>query len=130
MDIKLVDYSESSSESDQASNVESSDKKVAIVQPVQQIHIPDTEPEHQSPTEEERTNEDNTEIQLEPDSLTPEPAVIEVSSDSETISIGTDTTFGKHISHVLKISVIFPEFSHYSLTIFPKFSSTPLFSLK
>ena len=109
MDLKLVDYSESSGSSGGEDQQETKLKKIAIIQPVQH-HEPEPEPEvtqeESHPTEPEVTQEEShpTEPEPEPDfSITdvpleldyPEPEVIVLSSDSDTVSFLTDTTVGK-----------------------------------
>ena len=100
MDLKLVDYSESSGSSGGENQPETKCQKIAVIQPVQH-HEPEPEPEvnpQQSPFPHP------TEAEPEPDfSITdlpteldyPEPKVIGLSSDSDTVSFLTDTTVGK-----------------------------------
>ena len=107
MDLKLVDYSESSGSSGGEDQQETKLKKIAIIQPVQH-HEPEPEPEvtqeESHPTEPEVTQEESHPTEPEPDfSITdvpleldyPEPEVIVLSSDSDTVSFLTDTTVGK-----------------------------------
>ena len=98
MDLKLVDYSESSGTSSGEDQQETKCKKIAVIQPVQH-HEP--EPELNP---EESPLPHPTEPEPEPDfSITdlpteleyPEPEVIVLSSDSDTVSFLTDTTVGK-----------------------------------
>lgn len=129
MDVKLVDYSESSGSN---SNEESSDpvhtKKVAVVQPVQsssniQEHSnPQEQPSNiieTSPPTPETTTQAETEAEPHtsavfvtdpettpselPRSDSTEPDII-ILSDSDTLSIRTDTSIGKCFS--LKNKVI------------------------
>ena len=113
MDVKLVEYSESSESSgEDAKNTDS--RKIAVVQPVQhQQTVPEpisenpletTQPEHElnpdhssPPTEHPEaelfTTDEYSETPLEIE--IPEPEVIELSSDSNTVSFITDTTLGE-----------------------------------
>ena len=101
MDPKLVDYSETSS-SEEDKQTES--KKIAIVQPVPQQqyaeHPSETVPEPES--EYQQTHEPTPSPHLsEPSDIPideipePEPEIILLSSDSDTVSFLTDTTLGK-----------------------------------
>ena len=97
MDLKLVDYSESSGSSGGEDQQETKLKKIAIIQPVQH-HEPEPEPEvtqqESHPTEPEPEPDFSiTDVPLELDY--PEPEVIVLSSDSDTVSFLTDTTVGK-----------------------------------
>ena len=95
MDLKLVDYSESSGSSGGENQQETKLKKIANIQPVQH-HEPEPEPEvtqeESHPTEPE-PDFSITDVPLELDY--PEPEVIVLSSDSDTVSFLTDTTVGK-----------------------------------
>ena len=100
MDLKLVDYSESSGSSGGEDQHETKCKKIAVIQPVQH-HQPVPEPEVNP---EESPFPHPTEAEPEPDfSITdlpieldyPEPEVIVLSSDSNTVSFLTDTSVGK-----------------------------------
>ena len=104
MDIKLVEYSESSETSGEEQPKDTDSRKIAVVQPVQQT-LP--EPEHevnpddsnhsspptQHPEPELFTTDEYSQIPLEIEM--PEPEVIELSSDSDTVSFITDTTLGE-----------------------------------
>ena len=116
MDVKLVEYSESSDSSGEHSK-DTDSRKIAVVQPVQhQQTVPEsisqnpletTQPEHElnpdhsshssPPTEHPEaeliTTDEYSEIPLEIEM--PEPEVIELSSDSDTVSFITDTTLGE-----------------------------------
>ena len=96
---KLVDYSFSSSESDEPP----SKKKVGIVHPVVQspktVHQPGPEPVPEPDQQESPTSETVSEVV---EDITEQPHESEVillsdsdTSDSETISLKTDTTLGK-----------------------------------
>ena len=117
MDLKLVEYSETSGSSGGEEPKDSDSRKIAVVQPVQHQHtVPEpisenpletTQPEHElnpdhsshssPPTEHPEpelfTTEEYSEIPLEIEM--PEPEVIELSSDSDTVSFITDTTLGE-----------------------------------
>ena len=115
MDLKLVEYSESSETSGGEEPKDTDSRKIAVVQPVQQT-VPEpisenpletTQPEHKvnpddsspssPPTEHPEgelfTTDEYSEIPLEIEM--PEPQVIELSSDSDTVSFITDTTLGE-----------------------------------
>ena len=103
MDLKLVDYSESSGSSGGENQQETKCKKIAVIQPVQH-HKPVPEPEPEVNPEESPLPHPTEEPEAEPDfSITdvpieleyPEPEVIVLSSDSDTVSFLTDTTVGK-----------------------------------
>ena len=100
MDLKLVDYSESSGSSGSEDQQETKCKKITVIQPVQH-HQPVPEPEVNL---EESPFSHPTEAEPEPDfSISdlpieldyPEPEVIVLSSDSNTVSFLTDTSVGK-----------------------------------
>ena len=100
MDLKLVDYLESSGSSRGEDQQGTKCKKIAVIQPVQH-HQPAPEPEVNP---EESPFPHPTEAEPEPDfSITdlpieldyPEPEVIVLSSDSNTVSFLTDTSVGK-----------------------------------
>ena len=117
MDLKLVEYSETSGSSGGEELKDTDSRKIAVVQPVQHQHtVPEpisenpletTQPEHElspdhsslssPPTEHPEpelfTTEEYSEIPLEIEM--PEPEVIELSSDSDTVSFITDTTLGE-----------------------------------
>ena len=94
MDLKLVDYSESSGSSGGEDQQETKCKKIAVIQPVQHHQlVPEPEPEVNPeesplphPTEEPEAEPDfsinDVPIELE----YPEPEVIVLSSDSDTVS--------------------------------------------
>ena len=96
---KLVDYSFSSSESDEPP----SKKKVGIVHPVVQspntVHQPEPEPVPEPDQQESPTSETVSEVVEDITEQPHEPEVTLLSdsntSDSETISLKTDTTLGK-----------------------------------
>ena len=108
IDVKLVEYSESS-ESSGEDLKDTDSRKIAVVQPVQyQQTVPEPisenplehelNPDHSSPTTEHPeadffTTDEYSEIPLEIEM--PEPEVIELSSDSNTVSFITDTTLGE-----------------------------------
>ena len=103
MDLKLVDYSSSSSNEEQNKHTES--KRIAIVQPVQQdkssseqfsenVPEPEFQPEQSRQSSPHPTEEADVPLEIE----IPEPEVIVLSSDSETISFHTDTTLGQYLS--------------------------------
>ena len=103
MDLKLVDYSEHSGSSGGENQQETKCKKIAVIQPVQH-HQPVPEPEPEVNPEESPLPHATEEPEAEPDfSITdvpieleyPEPAVIVLSSDSDTVSFLTDTSVGK-----------------------------------
>ena len=97
MDLKLVDYSETSS-SEEDKQTES--KKIAIVQPVPQQqyaeHPSETVPESEyQQTHEPTPSPHPSEPSDIPIDEIPEPEIILLSSDSDTVSFLTDTTLGK-----------------------------------
>ena len=103
MDLKLVDYSESSGSSGDENQQETKCKKIAVIQPVQH-HQPVPEPEPEVNPEESPLPHPTEEPEAEPDfSITdvpialeyPEAEVIVLSSDSDTVSFLTDTSVGK-----------------------------------
>ena len=100
MDVKLVDYSESSSSGGEHKQTES--KKIAIVQPVPQDkssseqfseHLPEYQHEEARSSSPQPTEDTDLPIEIE----MPEPEVILLSSDSETVSFLTDTTLGEFL---------------------------------
>ena len=99
MDLKLVDYSESSGSSGGENQQETKCKKIAVIQPVQH-HQPEPEvnPE-ESPlphaTEEPEAEPDFSITDVPIELEYPEPEVIVLSSDSDTVSFLTDTSVGK-----------------------------------
>ena len=117
MDLKLVEYSESSESNGGEEPKDSDSRKIAVVQPVQHQQtvlepisenpLETTQPEHElnpdhsshssPPTEHPEaelfTTDVNSEIPLEIEMS--EPEVIELSSDSDTVSFITDTTLGE-----------------------------------
>ena len=103
MDLKLVDYSESSGSSGGENQQETKCKKIGVIQPVQH-HQPVPEPEPEVNPEESPLPHPTEEPEAEPDfSITdvpieleyPEPELIVLSSDSDTVSFLTDTSVGK-----------------------------------
>ena len=118
MDLKLVEYSETSGSSGEEQK-DTDSRKIAVVQPVQhQQTVPEpisenpletTQPQHEfkpddsspssPPTEHPEaelfTTDVYSEIPLEIEMPEPEPEVIELSSDSDTVSFITDTTLGE-----------------------------------
>ena len=106
MDVKLVDYSESSSSGEEHKETES--KKIAIVQPVPQHkssseqfseHLPEYQHEEARSSSPQPTEDTDLPIEIpmpEPEPE-PEPEVILLSSDSETVSFHTDTTLGEFL---------------------------------
>ena len=103
MDLKLVDYSESSGSSGGENQQETKFKKIAVIQPVQH-HQPVPEPEPEVNPEESPLPHPTEKPEAEPDfSITdvpieleyPESEVIVLSSDSDTVSFLTDTSVGK-----------------------------------
>ena len=102
MDVKLVDYSESSSSGEEHKQTES--KKIAIVQPVPQDKSSSEQfSEHLSEYQHEETRSsspqptEDTDLPIEIEMPEPEPEVILLSSDSETVSFLTDTTLGEFL---------------------------------
>ena len=113
MDVKLVEYSESSHSSGGEEPKDTDSRKIAVVQPVQhQQTVPEaisenpletTQPEHELipdhsshsslPTEHPEAELVYSGIPIEIEM--PEPKVIELSSDSDTVSFITDTTLGE-----------------------------------
>ena len=100
MDVKLVDYSESSSSGEEHKQTES--KKIAIVQPVPQNkssseqfseHLSEYQHEEARSSSPQPTEITDLPIEIE----MPEPEVILLSSDSETVSFLTDTTLGEFL---------------------------------
>ena len=100
MDVKLVDYSESSSSGEEHKQTES--KKIAIVQPVPQDkssseqlseHLSEYQHEEARSSSPQPTEDTDLPIEIE----MPEPEVILLSSDSETVSFLTDTTLGEFL---------------------------------
>ena len=103
MDLKLVDYSESSGSSGGEDQQETKCKKIVVIQPVQ-YHQPVPEPEPEvnpeesplpHPTEEPEAEPDFSIIDVPIELEYPEPEVIVLSSDSDTVSFLTDTSVGK-----------------------------------
>ena len=94
MDLKLVDYSESSGSSGGEDQQETKCKKIAVIQPVQH-HQPVPEPEPEVNPEESPLPHPTEEPEAEPELEYPEPEVIVLSSDSDTVSFLTDTSVGK-----------------------------------
>ena len=99
MDPKLVDYSETrSSEEDK----QTESKEIAIVQPVPQQQyaehpsetVPEPESEYQQ-IHEPTPSPHPSELSDIPIDEIPEPEIILLSSDSDTVSFLTDTTPGK-----------------------------------
>ena len=99
MDPKLVDYSEtSSSEEDKDTEC----KKIAIVQPVPQHQyveeasdtVPEPESEYQQTHEPTPSPHPSKTSDIPIDEI-PEPEIILLSSDSDTVSFLTDTTLGE-----------------------------------
>ena len=102
MDVKLVDYSESSSSGEEHKQTES--KKKAIVQPVPQDKSSSEQfSEHLSENQHEEARSsspqptEDTDLPIEIEMPEPEPEVILLSSDSETVSFLTDTTLGEFL---------------------------------
>ena len=102
MDVKLVDYSESSSSGEEHKQTES--KKIAIVQPVPQDkssseqfseHL--SEYQHEEARSSSPQSTEDTDLPIEIEMPEPEPEVILLSSDSETVSFLTDTTLGEFL---------------------------------
>ena len=99
MDPKLVDYSETSS-SEEDKQTES--KKIAIVQPVPQQQYAEHPSETVPESEYQQTHEpipspkprELSDIPID-EIPEPEPEIILLSSDSDTVSFLTDTTLGK-----------------------------------
>ena len=101
MDSKLVDYSETSS-SEEDKHTES--KKIAIVQPVPQQQyaehpsetVQEPESEYQQTHEPTPSPHPSEPSDIPIDEIPePEPEIILLSSDSDTVSFLTDTTLGK-----------------------------------
>ena len=115
MDIKLVEYSESSDTSGGEEPKHTDSRKIAVVQPVQQT-VPESEPISENPLETSQpeyevnpndsspsspptehpeaklfTTDEYSEIPLEIEMPEPE----ELSSNSDTVSFITDTTLGE-----------------------------------
>ena len=91
MDVKLVDYSESSSSGEEHKQTES--KKIAIVQPVPQDkssseqfseHLSEHQHEEARSSSPQPTEDTDLPIEIEMPEPEPEPEVILLSSDSET----------------------------------------------
>ena len=104
MDVKLVDYSESSSSGEENKQTES--KKIAIVQPVPQDkssseqfseHLSEYQYEEARSSSPQPTEDTDLPIEIEMPEPEPEPEVILLSSDSETVSFLTDTTLGEFL---------------------------------
>ena len=104
MDVKLVDYSESSSSGEEHKETES--KKIAIVQPVPQHkssseqfseHLPEYQHEEARSSSPQPTEDTDLPIEIPMPEPEPEPEVILLSSDSETVSFHTDTTLGEFL---------------------------------
>ena len=105
MDVKLVDYSESSSSGEEHKQTES--KKIAIVQPVphdkssssEQFseHLSEYQHEEARSSSSQPTEDTDLPIEIEMPEPEPEPEVILLSSDSETVSFLTDTTLGEFL---------------------------------
>ena len=102
MDVKLVDYSESSSSGEEHKQTKS--KKIAIVQPVPQDKSSSEQfSEHLSEYQHEEARSsspqptEDTDLPIEIEMPEPEPEVILLSSDSETVSFLTDTTLGEFL---------------------------------
>ena len=106
---KLVDYSFSSSESDEPP----SKRKVGIVHLVVQspktVHQPEPEPVPEPDQQESPTSETVSEVVEDITEQPHEPEVILLSdsdtSDSETVSLKTDTTLGKFPENSLMYSL-------------------------
>ena len=105
MDLKLVDYSESSSSSGEE-HKETESKKIAIVQPVPQHkssseqfseHLPEYQHEEARSSSPQPTEDTDLPIEIPMPEPEPEPEVILLSSDSETVSFHTDTTLGEFL---------------------------------
>ena len=108
-EAKLVDYSDSSSSSEEKVTI--SYPKIAVVMPVQSVRPePTPEPESPEPTSQldETTEFDPDESQTRQSEIPeqdiiqipeeiPEPEIIVLSSDSDTLSIRTDTTLGIYL---------------------------------
>ena len=104
MDVKLVDYSESSSSGEEHKQTES--KKIAIVQPVPQDkssseqfseHLSEYQHEEARLSSPQPTEDTDLPIEIEMPEPEPEPEVILLSSDSETVSFLTDTPLGEFL---------------------------------
>ena len=102
MDVKLVDYSESSSSGEEHKQTES--KKIAIVQPVpqdksssEQLSEHLSEYQHEEARSSSPQPTEDTDLPIEIEMPEPEPEVILLSSDSETVSFLTDTTLGEFL---------------------------------
>ena len=104
MDVKLVDYSESSSSGEEHKQTES--KKIAIVQPVPQDkssseqfseHLSEYQHKEARSSSPQPTEDTDLPIEIEMPEPEPEPEVILLSSDSETVSFLTDTTLGEFL---------------------------------
>ena len=107
MDVKLVDYSESSSGEE---HKQTESKKIAIVQPVPQDkssseqfseHLSEYQHEEARSSSPQPTEDTDLPIEIEmpePEpEAEPEPEVILLSSDSETVSFLTDITLGEFL---------------------------------
>ena len=103
MDVKLVDYSESSSGEE---HKQTESKKIAIVQPVPQDkssseqfseHLSEYQHEEARSSSPQPTEDTDLPIEIEMPEPEPEPEVILLSSDSETVSFLTDTTLGEFL---------------------------------
>ena len=107
--LQLVDYSESSSSSDE--KVTFPYPKIAVVNPIQSVRpefITDQpeQAEHDETTEfdpdesltrqliHQSSDDQPEQVRTESEIPEPEPEIIILSSDSETLSIRTDTTLG------------------------------------
>ena len=104
MDVKLVDYSESSGSGEEHKETES--KKIAIVQPVPQHkssseqfseHLPEYQHEEARSSSPQPTEDTDLPIEIPMPEPEPEPEVILLSSDSEAVSFHTDTTLGEFL---------------------------------
>ena len=115
-DLKLVDYTDSSSSSDDKEKIKFPYPKIAVVNPMQIVtpEIITDVPEHDETTqfEHDETTEFDPDVSLtrqpippssdnQPEQVRreseipePEPEIIILSSDSETLSIRTDTSLG------------------------------------
>ena len=118
-EAKLVDYSDSSSSSEEKVTI--SYPKIAVVMPVQSVRPePTPEPESPEPTsqldettefdpdESQTRQSDEQDIIQIPEEI-PEPEIIVLSSDSDTLSIRTDTTLGMYLKLIyqdLKINIV------------------------
>ena len=105
-DLKLVDYSSSSSSTEE--KITSPHPKIAVVNPIQSVRpeIITDQPEHDETTEFDPDVSLTTQpippssdyqpekVRRESKIPEPEPEIIILSSDSETLSIRTDTTLG------------------------------------